>query len=186
MQESEYLSKNAMIESIKSKSQDMFTEATMMNRLCKKYGYTQSALSKELCVSQSVVGNKIRLLNFSHSERQKILERELSERHARALLRIQPPKRAKLIDTVASMCLTVAQTEELVEKYRTEQINNAESYIEKTSAPAASVFDLLEKIKLYSDSLRHNGYNVAYIIESEETVHRISILVSEQNVSRET
>ena len=56
---------------------DMFTQALAMALLCRKHGYTQSGLAKELGVSQSTIGNKIRLLQFTPAQRQQILQYNL-------------------------------------------------------------------------------------------------------------
>ena len=165
------------IKSITENSGDMFTQAELMHKLCLEYGYTQSRLAKQLHVSQSSIGNKIRLLQYSQQEREQILFYRLTERHARALLRVLPPKRAKLIKTTGEMHLTVQQTEELVDKYRGDTMPTApDSDFERQIADIDSFTD---HITTATNKLRNFGYHVSYLTESGERWQRITIIVRE-------
>ena len=67
---------------------NMFEEARTISGMIQMLGMTQSEVAKKLGTSQSYVGNKVRLLNLSEGIQKKILDLGLSERHARALLRL--------------------------------------------------------------------------------------------------
>ena len=154
---------------------NMFEQASIMHEICTQHHITQAALAKMLHISQSNIGNKIRLLQFDQSEQLQILKHKLSERHARTLLRILPPKRAKLIETVGNMHLTVQQTEELVEKYT----HNSGS---DTSAPAStsnhdSVSNYISEIQSGADRLRMLGHKVSILTETYESHLKITLLI---------
>ena len=76
---------------------DIFEEAQALERLLSAANMTQSQLALELCMSQSAVANKLRLLRLDENTRQIVRKHGLSERHARALLRVPPEKSAVII-----------------------------------------------------------------------------------------
>ena len=70
-----------------------------------------------MSMSQSAVANKLRLLRLTYEEQNLILELGLTERHARAMLRIEEsPKRIETIRFVAEQRLNVQDTELYVEE----------------------------------------------------------------------
>lgn len=157
---------------------DMFAHATAMQKLCANHGFTQSTLAKHLGISQSTVGNKIRLLSYSAKERDIILHYHLTERHARALLPILPPKRAKLLETAGSMHLNVRQTEELAEKYRndlsfTDQPHASENFSE------LSVDRFVLQTSAGVERLRACGTKIAYITEQGDGWRRLTVTIKE-------
>jgi ParB family chromosome partitioning protein len=80
------------------------------------YELTQCEAAQQLGYSQSAVANKLRLLRLSVEERQILLGAGLSERHARALLRLDVREvRRHALERMVKEKLTVAQTERLVE-----------------------------------------------------------------------
>ena len=79
---------------------------------------TQSEVANRVSLSQSAVANKIRLLNFEENERNTMLKAGLTERHARALLRISNiATRGRFIDLIIKDKLNVASTESLIDNY---------------------------------------------------------------------
>ena len=79
----------ALIENLQRKDLGMFEEARGINRLIRKYGITQEQAAIQLGKKQSTVANKLRLLRLSYDEQDWITQAGLTERHARALLKIQ-------------------------------------------------------------------------------------------------
>ena len=95
---------------------NMFDEARVIDGMIKMCKMTQGEVAEKLGVSQSYVGNKVRLLGFSKEAEKLICDGGLSERHARALLRIKDEE--KLIETIKKVSdrgLTVAECEAMVE-----------------------------------------------------------------------
>jgi len=78
-----------LIENLQRADLDFFEEAAAMDRLIRQFHYTQGELADRLGQSQSAVANKLRLLRLDTQERLLITENALTQRHARALLRIQ-------------------------------------------------------------------------------------------------
>lgn len=107
----------AMIENLQREDMNCFETAEGIANLIHTYGLTQEEAALRLGYSQSAVANKLRLLRFSPAERERLIGGNLSERHARALLRLQKPEeRQQALDEILRRGLTVAQSEALIEK----------------------------------------------------------------------
>ena len=105
-----------LIENLQREDMNCFEEAAGIQRLIGVYGMTQEEAAQRLGCSQPTIANKLRLLKLPEDERQKMIDAGLTERHARALLRIDDGlARGELLERVIADRLTVAQTERLVE-----------------------------------------------------------------------
>lgn len=101
---------------IRRKELHFLEQSTAFRLLVQQYGLTQTEIARRSGLSQSAVANKLRLMHLSESERAVILQKGLTERHARALLRLQEPqKRALALDRILSGKLAVSEAEALVE-----------------------------------------------------------------------
>ena len=106
----------ALLENLQRKDLQMFEQANALVNLLREWHITQEEAAKRLGISQSYLANKLRLLKLSPQEQNEILEYKLTERHARALLRVEDiPQRQKLLRQAGERHLNVSQTEELVE-----------------------------------------------------------------------
>ena len=106
----------ALIENLHRENLNIFEQAGAMAALIDIYSLTQEQAAHQLSMSQSAVANKLRLLKLSEGERQIILSSCLSERHARALLRISDGElRLKALRHIAARSLTVAESESYIE-----------------------------------------------------------------------
>ncbi len=106
----------AIIESIRRDDLNMFEEAEAIRSLVEKCGLTQEKVAKRLSCSQSYVANKLRLLRLSDDERKTLLGASLTERHARAILRIPDAQtRREATREIIKKRMNVASTEEFVE-----------------------------------------------------------------------
>lgn len=107
----------AMTENLQRQDLEIFEEAEGIRRLIEEWHVTQEEAAYRLGKSQSALANKLRLLRLSPSERQKIVSAGLTERHARAVLRIEDAtKREKILDTIIEKQFNVRQTDEYVDK----------------------------------------------------------------------
>ena len=95
---------------------NFFEEAAALQKLQCFYGLSQEEIAARLGKSQSFLSNKLRLLRLSEDIRADILAAGLSERHARALLRLSGDKRRDALELIRSQQLTVAETEKLVDR----------------------------------------------------------------------
>lgn len=107
----------AMTENLQRQDLQIFEEAEGIRRLIEEWNVTQEEAALRLGKSQSTLANKLRLLRLTDEERNEITQAGLTERHARALLRITEDKlRSKTLNDIISHHLNVQQTDELVEK----------------------------------------------------------------------
>ena len=95
---------------------DMFDEARAMSGTLELCQITQKELGQRMGVSQSYVANKLRLLSFSPYVEKLIRKNGISERHARALLRLKSEdEQIEVLEKVISRNLTVRECEALVD-----------------------------------------------------------------------
>lgn len=107
----------AMIENLQRENLHFFEEAEGYQSLLREHGFTQEELASKLSKNQSTIANKLRVLKLSRTVKEKILSAGLSERHARALLRLHNEgAQMELIEKVAGEGLSVKATEDLVER----------------------------------------------------------------------
>ena len=110
----------AIIENIHREDLTSIEEAIAYRELMHLHGTTQAELALQIGKSQSTIANKIRLLNLFQHAQDAILERKISERHARTLLSIKDEKlQNKLLKIIIDKKLNVSQTEKLIEDHLT-------------------------------------------------------------------
>ena len=78
----------AIIENLLREDLNMFEQAYGFRQLIDNYGLTQEDVARKMSLSQSAIANKLRLLKLSYEEQRLITETGLTERHARALLKV--------------------------------------------------------------------------------------------------
>jgi ParB family chromosome partitioning protein len=106
----------ALIENLQRENLDFFEEAEGYQRLLDEFGLTQEVLAQRIGKSQSTIANKMRLLKLTTAVQSKLLEAGLSERHARALLKLPDnDSREKVLEKVIKLNLNVRQTESLID-----------------------------------------------------------------------
>ncbi len=102
----------ALIENLQRENLNIIEEANGYVSLMKNFNLTQEVLAQRLGKSQSTIANKIRLLKLPEAVREKLQEYNLSERHARALLRlVNEEEQLKMIEEIGQSGLTVKQAE---------------------------------------------------------------------------
>lgn len=112
----------ALVENIQRSNLNYIEEATAYKSLMDDYGLTQAEIAKRVGKQQSTISNKIRLLALPPDIQAVLEEHGLSERHARALLKIEDNDlRKTVLQRVVSHGFNVKQTERLVEDVLTKQ-----------------------------------------------------------------
>lgn len=107
----------ALIENLQREGLSPIEEAQAYRHLMELQGLTQEALAQRLGKSQSTVANKLRLLHLPPAVQEAINARQLTERHARALLALPDEKQqVELMDKVLAHNWTVKETEQYVQK----------------------------------------------------------------------
>jgi ParB family chromosome partitioning protein len=110
----------ALVENVQRENLNYIEEAAAYKRLMDEYGLTQTEISKRVGKQQSTISNKIRILSLPSDVQQLLAENQLTERHARALLKVTDDRIRKLIlDRIVEHGLNVKQTEKLIEDVMT-------------------------------------------------------------------
>ena len=107
----------AMIENLQREDLHFLEEAEGYQSLMRQHGLTQEELGRRLSKSQSCIANKVRLLRLPRSIKEKIISYQLTERHARPLMRLPDESlQNKIADRAGREGLSVMATENLVEQ----------------------------------------------------------------------
>ncbi len=108
----------ALVENIQRQDLSFFDEAVAIEKLITYYGMTQEDAASKLGKAQSTIANKLRLLRLTPEERELIVKFDLTERHARSLLKLaSPADRLEILEKVIKNNLNVERTEKLIEDY---------------------------------------------------------------------
>ncbi|MDO4828757.1 MAG: ParB/RepB/Spo0J family partition protein, partial [Clostridia bacterium] len=156
-------------------------EAQAMRELLRETGMTQDALARRLGRSPSSVANLLRLLRLPEAVRRTVGEEKLTERHARALLKLDGDEKAQLdaVRRITRGQLNVRQTDALIEGLLRER--RAASRKVKGVVRDARMF--VNAISGTVEKLRKAGVNAA--LRVEETSESVEILVTFRKGVRE-
>jgi ParB family chromosome partitioning protein len=107
----------ALIENLQREDLSYMEEAEGYNNLISDHGFTQEELAAKIGKSQSTIANKIRLLKLPPLVKKILADNSLTERHARALLKLHDEQlQLKVLKNVCEKGLNVKRTEDLVER----------------------------------------------------------------------
>ncbi|MDF2883350.1 MAG: nucleoid occlusion protein [Clostridiaceae bacterium] len=107
----------ALLENLQRENLNFIEEAEAYNNLIKEHSYTQEKLAETIGKKQSTIANKLRILKLDENLRKMILDNNLTERHARALLKLSSTElQFKVLNQVIKKSLNVKNTESLIEK----------------------------------------------------------------------
>lgn len=107
----------ALIENIQRRDLDFVEEAEGISQLIRLFGMSQEAAARRLGKSQSAIANKLRILRLPPDVLEQARTAGLSERHARALLRLDDPDRQRMaLDFIIEQRMTVAAAEEYIDR----------------------------------------------------------------------
>ncbi|KOF57520.1 chromosome partitioning protein ParB [Clostridium sp. DMHC 10] len=119
----------ALLENLQREDLNYMEEAEAYYNLIKEHGYTQEKLAEGIGKKQSTIANKLRLLKLSAKVVELLLKNNLTERHARALLKLNDESmQLDIVKIVIKKGLNVKKTEELV-KNKLEEIHDKENNI---------------------------------------------------------
>lgn len=107
----------AIIENLLRENLNMFEQAEAFARLINEFHLTQEEAARRVSMSQSAVANKLRILRLSPEEREKILSSGLTERHARALLKLENPTlRGEVLQHILDQKMNVSASETYIDQ----------------------------------------------------------------------
>lgn len=107
----------ALIENLQREELSPIEEAVAYSKLLELHELTQEALAQRLGIGQSTVANKLRLLKLPNEVQEELLNKKITERHARALIPLKiPEKQIALLQEIIEKNYNVKQTEERVQK----------------------------------------------------------------------
>ena len=157
----------------------MFDEAKSIATMMKMRNLTQGEVAKMLGVSQSYVANKLRLLKLDESMRERIIKADLSQRHARAILRLKSDEdRSKALDKICERGLSVAESEALVDMLSLSEVPTVFGKAKALSAIDAFIDSLKQSLTI----IRSSGADAKSKINYENNKVYISICIDENGV----
>ena len=107
----------AIIENTQRRELSAIEEAQSYKKLLDRKYLTQEQLAQRLGTSQSNIANKLRLLNLDKAVQDALMKQQISERHARSLLRVQDPKKqVELLNRVIQERIKVRDLEKEIDK----------------------------------------------------------------------
>lgn len=164
----------ALIENLQRRDLHYFEEAAAIAKLISTYGLSQEQAAEKLGKSQSAIANKLRLLRLSSECAALLRENELSERHARALLRLADDEaRLAALREIIDKGYNVAQTEAYVDALLREAAatppRNQPTYVVK------DVRIFLNSIRRQLGVMQRAGVDAA--VEREDTDDEIRMLI---------
>lgn len=133
-----------LIENIQRTDLNFFEEAEGIRRLMDDFSLSQQEVAEKLGMAQSTLSNKTRLLRLGPDQRSRIMSAGLTERHARALLRLPAEQRDEMLNRFIAEQMTVSDAEKAVSDALLEPIN-----AEKRPIRVGGIGD----IRLFSNSL---------------------------------
>ena len=141
----------ALIENIQREDLNFIEEARAYQQIMKKFGITQEQLSQKIGKSQSTIANKVRILKLPVIIKEKLLSNDLTERHGRALLKIEDESiQEEILNKVIEKNLNVKDTEKLIKSVK-EKINKEEK-------PSKQNIRNFINYKIYINTIK-NAYN---------------------------
>ena len=172
----------ALIENLQRENLNYLEEAEGYINLISDYSFTQEQLAAQIGKSQSAIANKLRILRLSPRIHKILLENGLSERHARALLKLDDEdKQLQTLEIVVNKELNVKKTEELVEAIIARDIEIERKT--KKKQPQAKPY--VKDIRLFTNTIKQAveimndaGVSTIYDIEDRADGCFIGILVS--------
>lgn len=168
----------ALIENLQRQNLGYFEEALAINKLMKDFSLSQDEAARRLGKAPSTVSNKLRLLALPEEVRNLLSENGLSERHARALLRLQENEITEVLQKVIDRKLNVTQTDKLVDEY----VNRRKEPRRQTKIMFSDVKIFLNTINNALDTMQKAGIKAQFRREDKEDSYVYFIEIPKKSV----
>lgn len=135
----------SILENVQRADLTFFEEAVAIGQLMNTFGMTQQEIAKALGKSQSALSNKVRLLKLPVDVRYFIEKENLTERHARALLKLEQEQDIwTVLNIIKEKQLNVEQTEKLI---------NDLTEKEEEKKPKRNVIKIFKDIRIFVNTV---------------------------------
>lgn len=172
----------SLIENLQRRELNYFEEASAYSLLINVFGLTQEELAKKIGRSQSAIANKLRLLKLANEVRNIINPDQITERHARALLKLNNPEmQLRVVEEINKKELTVKETEELVEKLSHNNIppeNTSKEHSQNISMIIRDARIFLNTIKETVKRAKQTGVDISMIENDNDEEYEIVIKIA--------
>ena len=171
---SQQIAEIALIENLQREDLHFLEEAEGYEQLMDEFHLTQEAMAARVGKKQSTIANKLRLLRLSGEVRKLLVEKELSERHARALLKLDDDaKRMEALQVIIARGYSVRQTDEYIAKLIAEKQQEKK----KRLVIVNDVRIYLNSIKQVVNAIKEVGIpcNMEQTVEGDEVVVSLRI-----------
>ena len=168
----------ALIENLQRQNLGYFEEAQAINKLMKDFSLSQDEAARRLGKAPSTVSNKLRLLGLPEEARNFLSENGLSERHARALLRLQEEDIMEVLQKVIVRKLNVTQTEKLVDEY----VSRGKAPKRQTKIMFSDVKIFLNTINNALDTMQKAGIKAQFRREDKDDSYIYFIEIPKRSV----
>ena len=158
----------ALVENLQRQDLDFVEEARGISSLMSQFSLSQEQAARLLGKSQSAVANKLRLLRHSEAVLRAIREKELTERHARALLKLpQESQKLQAISVFHRQGMSVARAEQYIESMLQQP---------EKQPPAADVGAFLKRVSQTLQRIQQSG--IPAVSERRETESQIVLTIT--------
>lgn len=138
----------SLLENLQRQDLSFFEEADAIQKLMRVYGLSQEEAARKLGMAQSTLSNKLRLLRLPESIRLTLEREQLTERHARTLLRLETAAQMEeALSRIIDENLNVAQSEKLIDQLLQKPVS------EKKGKKAP--IKLFKDVRLFVNTLNH-------------------------------
>ncbi len=147
----------SLIENLQKSDLSFFEAAEGIERLMKTYNFSRIDVSRRLGKKQSEIANKLKILKLSADEKEIIAKYKLTEKHARALLKVEDHITRRLIlSEIITQGLNVTQSEKYIDSVLSEK-NKEKIKTQKTRLVIKDIKILENTINKAVDSIRSTG-----------------------------
>ena len=153
----------ALLENLQREDLNFIEEALGYENLIKEHNFTQQQLAEKLGKNQSTIANKLRILKLPESIKESLVQNGLTERHARALLKLPNEElMSQVVSEIIKNELTVKKTEKLV-KDILDNIEAKEDTEKKQNIKCSmSIRIYLNTLKQAYDAILNTGIEAKY------------------------
>ena len=153
----------ALLENLQREDLNFIEESLGYENLIKHHNFTQQQLAEKLGKNQSTIANKLRILKLPENIKQYLVENNLTERHARALLKL--PTEELMMDIVKKIVkleLTVKKTEKLINDTIESLESEEEPYKKQSIKCSMSMKLYVNTLKQAYDAIVNTGVDAKY------------------------